>query len=88
MIALAAIGLVLWLVLERTRLGAMIRATVDDAEMARGIGIDTARVSMLVFVLGRRTTTRCVAARRGRVWWRSRRSVDPRQLKSRKSGPH
>jgi branched-chain amino acid transport system permease protein len=53
MIALAAaIGLSLWLVLERTRVGAMVRATVDDAEMARGIGIDTARVSMLVFALG------------------------------------
>jgi branched-chain amino acid transport system permease protein len=53
MIALAAaIGLVLWLVLERTRVGAMVRATVDDAEMARGIGINTARVSMLVFALG------------------------------------
>jgi branched-chain amino acid transport system permease protein len=53
MIALAvAIGLALWLVLERTRVGAMVRATVDDAEMARGIGIDTARVSMLVFALG------------------------------------
>jgi branched-chain amino acid transport system permease protein len=53
MIALAAvIGLVLWLVLERTRIGATVRATVDDAQMARGIGIDTARVSMLVFALG------------------------------------
>jgi branched-chain amino acid transport system permease protein len=53
MIALAAaIGLALWFVLERTRVGAMVRATVDDAEMARGIGIDTARVSMLVFALG------------------------------------
>jgi branched-chain amino acid transport system permease protein len=53
MIALAAaIGVALWLVLERTRVGAMVRATVDDAEMARGIGIDTARVSMLVFALG------------------------------------
>jgi len=53
MIALAAaIGLALWFALERTRVGAMVRATVDDAEMARGIGIDTARVSMLVFALG------------------------------------
>jgi len=53
MIALAAaIGLALWFVLEHTRVGAMVRATVDDAEMARGIGIDTARVSMLVFALG------------------------------------
>jgi branched-chain amino acid transport system permease protein len=53
MIALAAaIGLSLWLVLERTRVGAMVRATVDDAQMARGIGIDTSRVSMLTFGLG------------------------------------
>jgi len=53
MIALAAaIGLLLWLVLERTRLGAAIRATVDDAQMARGVGIDTARISMLIFALG------------------------------------
>ena len=53
MIALAAaIGLALWFVLEHTRVGAMVRATVDDAEMARGIGINTARVSMLVFALG------------------------------------
>jgi branched-chain amino acid transport system permease protein len=48
----AAIGLGLWLVLERTRVGAMVRATVDDAQMARGVGIDTARVSMLIFGLG------------------------------------
>ncbi len=53
MIALAAaIGLLLWLVLERTRLGAAIRATVDDAEMARGVGIDTQRISVVVFALG------------------------------------
>ncbi len=48
----AAIGLALWLVLDRTRAGATVRATVDDAEMARGVGIDTSRVSMLTFGLG------------------------------------
>jgi branched-chain amino acid transport system permease protein len=48
----AAIGLVLWLALDRTRVGAIVRATVDDAEMARGVGIDTSRVSMLTFGLG------------------------------------
>jgi branched-chain amino acid transport system permease protein len=47
-----AIGAVLWWVLDRTRAGAMVRATVDDAQMARGIGIDTSRVSMLTFGLG------------------------------------
>src|SRR5258705_4654753 len=48
----AAIGLVLWLVMEKTRMGAAVRATVDDAQMARGIGIDTSLVSMLIFALG------------------------------------
>jgi branched-chain amino acid transport system permease protein len=48
----AVVGAALWWTIEKTRLGATIRATVDDAEMARGVGIDTSRVSMLVFGLG------------------------------------
>jgi branched-chain amino acid transport system permease protein len=53
MIATAAvIGLVLWLAMEKTRMGAQVRATVDDAQMARGVGIDTSRISMLIFALG------------------------------------
>jgi branched-chain amino acid transport system permease protein len=48
----AVIALVLWLVLERTRIGAMMRATVDDAEMARGVGINVFLISMCVFALG------------------------------------
>jgi branched-chain amino acid transport system permease protein len=52
-VAVAAfVALVLWLVLERTRLGAMIRATVDDPEMARGVGINVFAISMAVFALG------------------------------------
>jgi branched-chain amino acid transport system permease protein len=47
-----AIGIALWLAMEKTRLGAAVRATVDDAQMARGIGIDTSRISMLIFSLG------------------------------------
>jgi branched-chain amino acid transport system permease protein len=47
-----AIGLTLWLAMEKTRLGAAVRATVDDAQMARGIGIDTSRISMMIFSLG------------------------------------
>ncbi len=47
-----AIGIVLWLVMEKTRMGAAVRATVDDAQMARGVGIDTNRVSMCIFALG------------------------------------
>lgn len=53
MIATAAvIGLVLWLAMEKTRIGAAVRATVDDAQMARGVGIDTSRISMFIFALG------------------------------------
>jgi branched-chain amino acid transport system permease protein len=46
------VAIVLWLTLERTRIGAMMRATVDDPEMARGIGINVFRISMCVFALG------------------------------------
>lgn len=53
MIAVAlVIGIGLWLAMEKTRLGAAVRATVDDAEMARGVGIDTSRISMMIFGLG------------------------------------
>ena len=53
MIAMALfIGVALWLALEKTRMGAAVRATVDDAQMARGIGIDTNRISMFIFALG------------------------------------
>jgi len=46
------IGVILWLVMDKTRMGAAVRATVDDAQMARGVGIDTSRISMLIFSLG------------------------------------
>jgi len=48
----AFIAVVLWLTLERTRIGAMMRATVDDPEMARGVGINVYLISMAVFCLG------------------------------------
>jgi branched-chain amino acid transport system permease protein len=47
-----AVGVLLWLALERTRTGAMIRAAVDDPEMAGGVGINVPLVSMAVFALG------------------------------------
>jgi branched-chain amino acid transport system permease protein len=53
MIVMAVIiGIALWLAMEKTRMGAAVRATVDDAQMARGVGIDTNRVSMFIFALG------------------------------------
>ena len=47
-----AIGAGLWLALDRTRAGAMIRAAVDDAEMAEGVGIRVPHLSLGVFALG------------------------------------
>ena len=42
----------LWALLDRTRLGAMIRAGVDDMPMARVVGIRVSRLFTLVFCLG------------------------------------
>ena len=47
-----AVGALLWLALDRTRVGAMIRAAVDDAEMAQCVGIRVPRVSLGVYALG------------------------------------
>src|SRR4029434_1775086 len=45
------VALILWLTLEWTRIGAMIRATVDDPEMARGVVINVYLISMSVVSL-------------------------------------
>lgn len=45
-------GLGLWWLQERTRLGAMIRAGVDDGEMAKGIGVNVPLLFTVVFALG------------------------------------
>ncbi len=42
----------LWLLLNRTRLGALIRAGVDDAEMVEASGVNIRRVFLATFVLG------------------------------------
>jgi branched-chain amino acid transport system permease protein len=42
----------LWYLLDRTRLGAMIRAGVDDPEMARVVGIRVSQLFTIVFALG------------------------------------
>jgi branched-chain amino acid transport system permease protein len=46
------VAAVLWLLIDRTRLGAMIRASVDDAQTARAIGIRVSRLFSIVFSLG------------------------------------
>jgi branched-chain amino acid transport system permease protein len=47
-----AIAAGLWLLLERTRIGAVVRAGVDDREMAEALGIDVKAVFTAVFGLG------------------------------------
>jgi branched-chain amino acid transport system permease protein len=46
------VALLLYLLIERTRLGAMIRAGVDDMPMARAVGIPASRLFTVVFCLG------------------------------------
>ncbi|HEX3864754.1 MAG TPA: branched-chain amino acid ABC transporter permease [Stellaceae bacterium] len=47
-----AIAAALWGLIDRTRLGAMIRAGVDDPAMARAVGIRVSRLFTIVFALG------------------------------------
>jgi branched-chain amino acid transport system permease protein len=55
-LAIAAVGfaiaVVLWLVQDKTRVGAMVRAGMDDPEMTRALGINLDRVVLAVFILG------------------------------------
>lgn len=44
--------LLLWVLLNRTRLGALIRAGVDDPEMVEAMGINIRRVFLGTFMLG------------------------------------
>jgi branched-chain amino acid transport system permease protein len=48
----AAVGITLWLLQERTKLGAMVRAAIDDAEIARATGINVSRLNTGVFAVG------------------------------------
>ncbi len=49
--AAAIIGMV-WLVLEKTPYGAIIKAGAHDSEIVRALGIDLTRLRLLVFVFG------------------------------------
>jgi branched-chain amino acid transport system permease protein len=48
----AAMVALLWFTVERTRWGAMVRAAVDNREMAQSVGINTKRLFTLTFALG------------------------------------
>ncbi len=47
-----ALGVVLWLVLTRTRLGITVRAAIDDRDMVAAVGIDVQRVFAAMFAIG------------------------------------
>lgn len=47
-----AMMVALWYGLERTRIGAQIRAAVDNRRMAQSVGIDVGRLFTLTFALG------------------------------------
>lgn len=53
-IIIVSFGLILglWYGIERTRVGAMIRAAVDNRRMAQSLGIDVNRLFTLAFALG------------------------------------
>jgi branched-chain amino acid transport system permease protein len=46
------IFILLWLLMNRTRLGALIRAGVDDAETVEAMGVNIRRVFIITFMLG------------------------------------
>ena len=46
------VATLLYLLIERTRLGAMIRAGVDDMDMARAVGVPASLIFTVVFCLG------------------------------------
>ena len=51
-VSAVAIGVLLWLLLNRTRVGMMIRAGVDDRQMLSASGVNVQRVFVLVFAIG------------------------------------
>lgn len=50
--AAVAIGVLLWLLLNRTRVGMMIRAGVDDRQMLSASGVNVQRVFVVTFAIG------------------------------------
>src|SRR5262245_12057875 len=51
-LVIVLVAIALWLMVDWTRLGAMIRAGVDDAPIARVVGIKVSQLFTLVFALG------------------------------------
>jgi branched-chain amino acid transport system permease protein len=51
-VAAVVIGVVMWLALNRTRVGMMVRAGVDDRDMLAATGVPIQLVFVVVFALG------------------------------------
>jgi branched-chain amino acid transport system permease protein len=47
-----ALAVLVYLLVERSRVGALVRATVADAAMVRAMGVDTGRLVVAVFAFG------------------------------------
>ena len=52
LLAAIAIGIAMWLALNRTRIGMLVRAGVDDRDMLSATGVRIQRVFVLVFAFG------------------------------------
>ena len=46
------VAFVLWYLIERTRFGATVRASVDDEEIAKAIGVSVPKLRVIVFAIG------------------------------------
>ncbi|OUR77585.1 ABC transporter ATP-binding protein [Alphaproteobacteria bacterium 46_93_T64] len=53
LMAMAAVtGILLWLLIAKTKLGIIIRAGVDDREMLQALGFETKKIFVIVFAIG------------------------------------
>lgn len=52
LLAAVVIGVLLWLLLNRTRVGMMIRAGVDDRQMLSASGVNVQRIFIVTFAIG------------------------------------
>jgi branched-chain amino acid transport system permease protein len=52
LVVAVVIGLLLWLLLNRTRIGMMIRAGVDDRQMLSASGVNVQRIFIATFAIG------------------------------------
>ncbi len=52
LLAAIVVGVLMWLVLNRTKIGMLVRAGVDDREMLAATGVRIQRIFVLVFAFG------------------------------------